>query len=311
MKKDRYFEGWYFKSVDAMEQNAFAVIPGISLSGDKSHSFVQFLDSSARKAVYFRYGRDEFRAEKGRFEVKIGKNFFSGRKMILDAEQDGVKVRADLEFDSIIPWPSTVFSPGAMGWYRFVPAMECYHGVLSFNHCISGYFEVNGIRKDFTGGKGYCEKDWGTSMPSSWIWFQCNHFDNPRASVFGSIARIPWLGSSFTGYLFGFYLDGRIYRFTTYTGARLGGLAANGGKISFHVEDRSYRMEISADRTEGADLPAPSFGEMSSKVNESLNSRVRIVLYGKKEKRVIFMQDGRKAGLEFVGDIKELVKGLG
>ncbi len=52
------------------------------------------------------------------------------------------------------------------------PAMECYHGVVSMYHLLSGHLEINGDKVDFSGGKGYIEKDWGRSMPSDWIWIQ-------------------------------------------------------------------------------------------------------------------------------------------
>jgi len=30
---------------------------------------------------------------------------------------------------------------GIMGWYRFVPFMQCYHGVVSLNHKLNGTFK--------------------------------------------------------------------------------------------------------------------------------------------------------------------------
>jgi tocopherol cyclase len=310
LKNKHYFEGWYYKSVDAGENNAFAVIPGISLAGDKSHSFIQFLDGPNHKAYYFKHGVNDFWAAPDKFEIKIGKSYFSRFKMQLDIDEPQATIKARLDFKNIAPWPVSLFSPGVMGWYRFVPKMECYHGVLSFNHAISGYFDINGVRKDFTGGKGYSEKDWGTSMPSSWIWFQTNHFEENEVSIFASIAKIPWLGSFFTGYIFGLYLRGKIYRFTTYTGAKVSKLIVDKEQIVVIVEDRNYSLEMTAKREAGADLPAPLFGEMSSKVNESLKSKIFIRFTDKKSGAIIFSGTGRNAGLEFVGDINELLKGF-
>ena len=42
-KKAPFFEGWYFKLVSADETRRYAIIPGVSLSGD-AHAFVQVLD---------------------------------------------------------------------------------------------------------------------------------------------------------------------------------------------------------------------------------------------------------------------------
>src|ERR1035437_3401546 len=230
----------------------------------------------------------------------------------LDMEDGINRIRAELKFKNIHPWPVTLFSPGTMGWYAYVPMMECYHATVSFDHDIEGYFEVNGAKTDFTLGKGYIEKDWGRSMPSSWIWMQTNHFDEDEASLFGSVAKIPWLGSYFTGYIFGFYYKKKIYRFATYTGARVDRLSVSDDRIDILIEDKRHYLEISADRASGIDLPAPKLGEMTAKVNESLKSKIRVSFYKKTKqgRDIIFSGEGRNAGLEFVGNIKELLRGF-
>ena len=47
-----YFEGWYFKLVDASERHRYAVIPGVSKGPTlaASQTFVQFLDGSTGQA---------------------------------------------------------------------------------------------------------------------------------------------------------------------------------------------------------------------------------------------------------------------
>jgi len=43
--KRRYFEGWYFKLVNASETKAYAFIPGIAMEETgESHAFIQLLD---------------------------------------------------------------------------------------------------------------------------------------------------------------------------------------------------------------------------------------------------------------------------
>jgi tocopherol cyclase len=311
LKNRHYFEGWYFKSVDAQEQNVFAVIPGVSLGEDSSHSFIQFLDGPGKKSYYFKYSLNDFWSSKKRFEIKISKSYFSLRKLQLNIEDSRAKIKAELEFRNIYQWPVTLLSPGVMGWYRFVPKMECYHGILSFNHEINGYFEINGERKDFTGGRGYCEKDWGTSMPSSWIWLQTNNFDEIDVSLFGSIAKIPWRGSFFTGYIFGFFYKKKIYRFATYTGAKISKLYVDNEQIAVIVGDKKYSLEITAKREPGFNLAVPVSGAMSSKVNEALKAKIFVKFTEKKSNVVIFSGTGRNSGLEFVGDIKELLRGIG
>jgi len=160
-KKKNYFEGWYFKSVSADEETAYALIPGLSLSKDqeKSHAFIMLMDARNQKLYHFKYPLAEFSATKNKFEIKIAENIFSLEHIHLNINNGEVNIQADLKFKNIIPWPVTLFSPGAMGWYRFIPFMECYHGVLSFDHIIHGFIEIDGNRKNLTDGKGYTEKD--------------------------------------------------------------------------------------------------------------------------------------------------------
>ena len=107
-----------------------------------------------------------------------------------------------------------------MGWYAWVPKMECYHGVLGFDHQITGSLEFNGTELDFTNGRGYIEKDWGVAFPEGYVWMQSNHFNRPRVCLTASIAMIPWLGSAFRGFIVGLWIDRQLYRFATYTGAK-------------------------------------------------------------------------------------------
>jgi hypothetical protein len=309
-KKKNYFEGWYFKNVDMPERNAISVIPGISITGNKEtgHSFIQVLDGNNNRAFYFKFAKEDFRADAKTFNIGIGNSSFSLDSLKLDIEQSGNIVKANLSFENIIPWPVSLLSPGVMGWYGFVPFMECYHGVLSFNHSIKGWFEINGQRIDFNNGKGFTEKDWGESMPSSWIWAQTNHFMEPEASLFVSVAKIPWLGSFFTGFIAGFYLKGKIYRFATYTGARVKKISANDAGIELVISDKRHTLEISGDRIKGAELAAPKYGQMTSRVNETLKSKIRVSLI--ENGKEIFSGEGRNSGLEFNGSIEELIKGV-
>lgn len=308
--KQGYFEGWYYKLVDASEELAFAIIPGISLpKHDKnSHAFIMVFDARNHEMNYFKFDIKDFNASKKEFRLKIADNFFSQEKLILNLNKDSLQIKAHLEFNNIIPWPVKLFSPGVMGWYSFVPFMECYHGVLSFNHQLNGYIEINNQKKNFDGGKGYLEKDWGSSMPSSWVWMQSNHFEEKNASLFGSIAKIPWLKNYFTGFIFGFLLNDRLFKFTTYNRSHIKKLEVDNSQIKIQVTNKNHTLEIAAERTKGVDLPAPSQGEMTSKVNESLNSKINLKLY--ENNKLIFEGTGRNSGLEFVGDIEELIKGI-
>jgi len=310
LRKKRYFEGWYFKIVDKTEKHAVAIIPGIALSPSHPHAFIQVLSSHNPTAHYFSFPTNAFTAAKNSFLVTIGDSSFSLAHLQLNVGSDSQKITANLSFSGAHGWPVRLFAPGAMGWYRFVPYMECYHGVLSFDHTIHGLLTLDGESIDMTGGRGYIEKDWGASMPAAWIWMQTNHFAEKGVSLFGSVAKIPWIGSFFTGFIFGFYHQGQIYQFTTYSGARITHLEVTETFINLRLEDRVYTLDIEAKRENGVDLPAPQLGVMTSKVNESLHSEIDVRLNNKKTGASLYTGVGRNAGLEFVGNTAEMLAGL-
>ncbi|MCX5977134.1 MAG: hypothetical protein NTV33_10010 [Coprothermobacterota bacterium] len=47
--KQGFFQGWHFKMVDASQEHALAVIPGVFLGrrGEHSHAFVQALEGKS------------------------------------------------------------------------------------------------------------------------------------------------------------------------------------------------------------------------------------------------------------------------
>lgn len=306
----RYFEGWYFKIVDASEKNAFAIIPGVSFGGigEDSHSFIQIMNGRDASSEYHSFGIDEFWSSKSQFLVRVGDNQFSKQGIKLGLQDDSQKVSGILKFGETKPWPVSLFSPGAMGPFRFVPKMQTLHGIISFDHEIKGTLEVDGKEIDFNGGRGYIEKDFGKEFPSAWIWMQSNNFDDAKISFTSSIANIPWLGSSFVGYLIGLLYEEEIYRFTTYTGARISQPIVTDNSVSFTVVDRNYAIDIKAVKANSATLHSPVQGLMTGRIEESLDASISVKFYRRKggvwEKK--YEGCGTSAGLEVTGDMKDI-----
>jgi hypothetical protein len=192
-----------------------------------------------------------------------------------------------------------------MGWFAWIPFMQCYHGLVSFDHSLSGTLTINGQAIDFSGGRGYIEKDWGSSFPECWIWMQTNHFSEPGTSLSASIARIPWMGSSFPGFIVGLWHEGELYRFATYTGTKVTRLEMTPDKIYWTLANRTHRLELTADRAGSGMLYAPGDAGMARRVAESLTAKVDVRLSTLKG-RVLFEDTGSYAGLEVVGDVRRL-----
>ena len=299
----RYFEGWYVKLVSADERFRYAVIPGVSLPAEKKdrHAFIQLLDGRTGASSYHRFPISEFAFDPYRFRVVIAGNEFSLEGVTLSLPG----VSAAVRFKNPVRLRSPFFSPGVMGWFAFVPFMECYHGLVSMEHGLDGGLEAGGERMDFSGGYGYIEKDWGRSFPSDYIWMQTNHFHRDGRKVKGSfmfsVARIPWLGAAFTGFLSVLWDGNSIRRFATYTGARLEELDVSGNRLSLKVRERGVVLDIEASRSEGPVLRSPVEGAMEGKIRESLDASVRLKFSDGKGK-VLFEGVGTSAGLEITGD---------
>jgi hypothetical protein len=319
-KRPPFFEGWYFKLVDASEQHRYAVIPGIFIGREPgaSHAFVQTLDGATGRTAYHRYPFEALQAARDEFDIQVGPNHFRSDRIELDIDRPEGRMSGELCFAGGTPWPVTLTSPGIMGPYAFAPFMECYHGVLSFDHSIAGQLTVDGAAHDFSGGRGYVEKDWGQAFPKAWIWTQSNHFGEAAAGtcLTASVAIIPWLRGAFPGFIVGLRHGGQLYRFATYTGAATERLDLTDTHVTWQMTGRAgprntpHRLEIAAWRAEGGLLHSPERAVMLQRVLESLTARldVRLLAVSSGQEQVIFEGTGRHAGLEIVGPIDEIQK---
>lgn len=301
--KKKYFEGWYFKIVNEQENRAFAIIPGISKDEKGNEAaFIQLMDGKQLEAFYFDFDGNDFSPNADKFELQLGGNFFSSEKVILDLPN----LKGELRLTGITPWPKSLGAPGIMGWYSFVPFMQCYHGVVSLNHKLSGTLKYNDQDISFENGLGYIEKDWGTSFPQCWIWMQSNHFEklDRDVSLMASVAHIPWLGNYFIGFLVGLWIDDKLYKFATYTGAKRRTEIVD-DKVNLWFKQGKHHLKIVAHKAEGTDLVSPISGEMRGKVNESLMATIDIQLF--ENDNLIYDGSGRNAGLELGGDVEILL----
>jgi len=303
LKKKTYFEGWYNKTIDATAEHIYAFIPTIALNrkGLTSHCAIQYFDAVNATAKYFKFPIDEFKnLSNKKYEISIEKNYFSSKGCHLDIDQQGYIIKGDLEYIDPIPWPKSFLQPGAMGWLSYIPFLETYHAVVSMNHKIHGKISINGERVNFENGKGYIEKDWGKSFPTAWIWTQSNHFSNENLSFMFSIAKVPFLGMKFNGFLSAIWYEGKFFKFATYTGAKVKSLDVNSDNIQILVEDKKFSLyfEVTKKGIESISLKAPQEGIMSGRIAESINSKIRLKLFDKKKKIIIIDDLGVNAGFE-------------
>ena len=302
-----FFEGWYVKLVSADQKQRWAVIPGIFLGqddGKRSEAFVQVLDGSTGRSWYHTYPIEDFEAASDKFDVRIGNNKFSELGATLDLPQLKGHISFDSPFD---PWPVTPLSPGIMGWFGAVPFMECFHGIASFGHDLSGTIEVEGKVATFDGGRGYIETDWGKAFPQGYVWMHSNHIDTaPDASLIASVAIIPWIGRPFRGFIVGLKHGGKLHRWTTYNGAKELELTITDSHVSWRMTSPDGTLELSADRKRGGLLHAPIRTEMHQRVDETLDALIRIK-HTDVSGKILLEGTGFVGAMEVFGDLKRLL----
>lgn len=309
-KKRKYFEGWYFKMVSEDGSAVLSVIPGISLSkdGKEQHAFIQLINGVTAETSYFSFSIDDFSFDAKGFAVKIGDNYFSKEMIILNLKDENTTIHGKVQMLNLVEYSSGRWiDPGIMGWYRFVPLMECYHGVVSLTHDLVGQISVGNQVMDFSQGKGYIEKDWGSSMPSSWIWMQSNSFTTPNTSFMLSVANIPWVGRSFTGFLGYLYHDNKRYDFATYLPTKLSLEVTEASLIKIKIQNKRHTIIVEAESRNAGLLHAPVQGSMDRRIAESIDAYMHITLLDKLG-NVVFTDSTNITGLEKVGDYRSLQK---
>lgn len=300
-----YFEGWYFKVVVPEQNLAYAFIPGISYGADgEGHAFIQVLDGVAATSAYHEFPTTAFRPASDRFYLELGPNVYAADR--LKIELPGL--RLDLHFEKTHPWQKRLLAPGIMGWYGFVPRMQCYHGLVSYHHELRGTITVNGKVHDAAGGVGYTEKDWGSGFPDAWVWCQSNHLTGASGpvSLMASVAKIPWLGRSFTGFLATFLLEGELHLFTTWARSQVRCTFEERGRVRLHFTAPGKQLIVSGIPSAGGDLASPVTGAaMTGKINESLTAELDVSFL--RNEKVIYEGRATWAGLEVSDRAEELL----
>jgi tocopherol cyclase len=304
-KKAPFFEGWYFKLVNADETQKWAFIPGIFINED-SHAFIQVLDGNNGKARYHRFEAKQFVAQENAFDVQLAQSHFQLDCIRLDIEDDLGRIEGELHFYEQHPWPVSISSPGVMGWFGWLPFLECYHGISSLDHRIKGRMSIYGIEIDFSGGRGYIEKDWGQSFPTGYVWQQSNHFETVGTSLTASFATVPNIGRTFAGFIVGLWHEDKLYSFTTYNGTRVQYMRVDDKTVEWSLKNSRHELRLRAIRAEGGLLLGPEREAMHKRVDETLKSVIELELY--EGKCLIYHGTGRNAALEVVGDLSMIIK---
>ncbi len=260
-KSGPYFEGWYFKC-QTQDGQSLALIPAFHIS-ENGHQSASIQVVADKQAWYLDYPAPAFAASQDSLHITIGENRFSDTGLYLNLEQDNLSLYGKVEFGSF-----QMLEADIMGPFKWFTNMECAHSVLSMRHRLQGRLEINASVFDFSGGIGYIEADRGRSFPTTYLWTQCL-WDN--CSLMLSVATIPLGKMHFTGCICAIVLDGHEYRLATYRGVRVLNWSPKGANL----RQGKYRLEVELLDQKPQPLRAPSTGNMSRTIHESLCTKVR------------------------------------
>ncbi len=302
------FEGWYFKLTDAVE-NTFAFIPGISWSksAKEAHSFIQVLEGPKGKYNYHSFLPEAFTAGQSAFSVSIDDNYFSLEELSLNIDTKDQQLKGRLCFSRHTKWHDSKFAPGSMGFFNFIPFMQCYSQVCAMSMAVEGELIIDGVSYCFDGGWGYVEKNWGRAFPYSWIWLQSNRFSDPSIALSCSIGKIPFLFGSFRGFLVGLWFNNDFISFTTMKGSRAK-IHPLGRDVLLELQNDKYRLYIKseADIKDFILCRGPRDGKMVPLVEECLKGRLYIHLLELSSGKILLEDVGRAAGIEYGGDMMRI-----
>ncbi|MEI7667631.1 MAG: tocopherol cyclase family protein [Erysipelotrichaceae bacterium] len=286
MSYKHYFEGWYFKQVDTDSKTSLSLIFGISLNPKKPSSFIQVILKEIHQQIqtwFIEYPIEAFRVDQQPYTLHIDKSHFSLDEVHIDISTKDLMMKADLSYDDLHPLTHSFYSPNIMGPFAYLPMMQCSHGIVSMKHTVNGTAQINQVNLVFNQGRGYIEKDWGSSFPNRYVWVQANHFELEDVGFMLSVASIPVAMLSFEGIIAQVSTNNKVYRIATYYGAKKQSLKMIENGFELAIKQGHLTLKVIAKYEDRVALKSPRLGEMSSTIKEGLGGIVEIELLDKKQ----------------------------
>ena len=251
-----YFCGWYFRCQS--DNQTLAIIPSIHKTRESSFCTIQLITDTEAFHIQFPYSD----YEKDRQLIKIADSRFGADRITLNIQTPDLYASGSLRFGTFTPIQYDIMGP-----FKYVPFMQCRHGVFSMRHSVDGEININDTPFVFQDAIGYIEGDRGYSFPREYMWTQCSF---PVGSLMLSVADIAFGALRFTGVIGVMLLHGKEYRIATYLGAR----AVKISPEEIIVRQGSYTFIIKPQDFSGHSLRAPVSGTMNRTIHEHPSCKV-------------------------------------
>lgn len=261
-KKNKYFEGIYFKIQD--KNNSMAFIPGISAD----EAFIQYIDINT--SYYFKYDKSKYIRKNN--SIIIDDNVLSPEGLTLNLKSEDLNIQGIVSFTKLTPLKHHIMGP-----FKYLP-MPCMHGIISMRHNVNGNITVKDNQIIFNNAIGYIEEDKGISFPTNYIWLHCNLFNNNKKnnrSIMLAIADIPFLKTSFKGVICAIKHKGNEHILATYKGVEI----LNYTDKQIILKQGKLYLKVDIFENNGQELLAPNKGNMIRTIKENICCKGKISFY--------------------------------
>jgi len=115
-------------------------------------------------------------------------------------------------------------------------------------------------------------------------------------------AKIPWLGKFFMGFIAFLYFNNEYHLYSTYNNSAI--IELNHSEKSFGVKlkNKNSILKVCATKNTSGELLAPSSGDMSRRIKESVDSEIALELFDL-QGRLIHSDSSNRAGLGVIEKI--------
>lgn len=292
LNRKEYFEGWYYKLVSEDENTIISFIPSFHRTKESSYAMLQCVLGEYNgnewkiKTDFIKYNSRNFIVSNEPFNLNLKENLFREDKIKIDFSGKFFNINGQVNLSNFKRLPQSFLCPDIMGFFSYLPGLECIHDIVSLDHRLEGNLNINEKPVSFRGGRGYIEKDLGSSFPKYYIWVQSNHFNTRPSSLFFSFANIPVGPTSFDGFICHLWTGSEDIRFGTYNMDSCNISKDGPRKVNITLENKNYKLEIFAHKKSFVDLEAPIKGIMSATIKEGLGAYIKYSLLNKKTGKI-------------------------
>ena len=296
------FENWYFRLVDEEKETTLGILVERHNTKQGKETLIQVMGNIIDEEICIYYPIESVKSEEE--EIRIGDHILGLNQINLNIKKEDFELKGELILNHHKRLKQSLWTPGLMGPYKYLPFLESYHEVISLQHSLTGSLWLNEKQIVFDGGKGYIEKDWGKSMPNVWLWAQCNHFKRKDVALMIGVARLPIFFDYYTCFAIPIYYKDQVEVFSNYNGGHLSKLYRHKGYVHLIITQKNKILDI---KIYGSDEKSCMTSKSSHKIRDVYAcDAAKIEVSITENEQIIFEEVGTLCELEMGGNTSKL-----